>query len=86
MLTFIRGAEGDLNTRGEVYVKVLPSGEPLQLTHDGLQKMVPVFSPDGNRIAYTVVTNQFSWDTWVVPGTRWGAAPVAAECERPSMD
>ena len=67
MLTFIRGAEGDLNTRGEVYVKVLPSGEPLQLTHDGLQKMVPVFSPDGNRIAYTVVTNQFSWDTWVVP-------------------
>ena len=45
MLTFIRGAEGDLNTRGEVYVKVLPSGEPLQLTHDGLQKMVPVSLP-----------------------------------------
>ncbi len=38
----------------QVYVKMLPDGEPVQLTHDNLEKMSPVFSPDGSRIAYTV--------------------------------
>lgn len=39
----------------------------MQLTRDGLEKMSPVFSPDGSRVAYTVVDRNFSWDTWVVP-------------------
>jgi serine/threonine protein kinase len=39
---------------GKVYVKLLPSGEPVQLTHDDRIKMSPAFSPDGSRIAYTV--------------------------------
>lgn len=64
MLTFIRGPLGFV-TPGQVYVKMLPSGEPVQLTHDDLPKMSPVFSPDGSRIAYTVVGE--IWDTWVVP-------------------
>ena len=30
--------------------------------------MSPVFSPDGSRIAYTVVNwGTFEWDTWTVP-------------------
>jgi len=63
MLTFIRGPSS-FTTSGQVYVKLLPSGEPVQLTHDDRIKMSPAFSPDGSRIAYTV---SGTWDTWAVP-------------------
>ncbi|MBC7853330.1 MAG: protein kinase, partial [Pirellulaceae bacterium] len=53
--------------RGQVYVKTLPDGEPIQLTRDSLMKMSPAFSPDGTRIAYTTVDPQFHWDTSIVP-------------------
>jgi serine/threonine protein kinase/Tol biopolymer transport system component len=67
MLTFIRG-EGTFMTTGQIYVKVLPEGEPSQLTRDNLHKMSPVFSPDGSRIAYTVDSpTMWLWDSWVVP-------------------
>jgi serine/threonine protein kinase len=65
MLTFVRGPN-TFNGPGQVYVKMLPSGDPVQLTHDDFNKMSPVFSPDGSRIAYTAVKNR-QWDTWVVP-------------------
>jgi len=67
MLTFIRGPESNLGTIGQIYVKLLPAGEPIQLTNDSRLKMMPVFSPDGSRIVYTVITGNFSWDTWTVP-------------------
>ncbi|MBV8071771.1 MAG: serine/threonine-protein kinase [Acidobacteriaceae bacterium] len=63
LLAFIRGPDSFI-TPGEIYVKPLPSGEPVQLTKDGALKMSPVFSPDGKQIAYTVPP---LWDTWVVP-------------------
>ena len=66
MIAFIRGAETFV-TPGQVCVKILPDGEPVQLTHDDLPKMAPVFSPDGSRIAYTTVDRTFNWDTWIVP-------------------
>ena len=67
MLTFVRGP-GTFYSPGQIYVKILPDGEPKQLTHDALWKMSPVFAPDGSRIAYTTVDDaQFKWDTWVVP-------------------
>jgi Tol biopolymer transport system component len=69
MLTFIRGA-GTFTTSGQIYIKLLPSGEPSPLTQDTLQKMSPVFSPDGARIAYTVNGAGQTWDTWIVPALR----------------
>jgi hypothetical protein len=64
MLTFIRGPSTFIGS-GQVYVKMLPSGDPVQLTHDDALKMSPVFSPDGSRIAYTAV-GPVDWSTWIV--------------------
>jgi eukaryotic-like serine/threonine-protein kinase len=66
MLTFVRGPKTFFGP-GQIYVKMLPSGDPVQLTHDNTMKMSPAFSPDGSRIAYTVVSGGPGWDTWVVP-------------------
>jgi Tol biopolymer transport system component len=63
MLAFIRGPDTFAGP-GQIFVKVLPQGEPVQLTHNSLMKMSPVFSPDGSRIAYTVAVR---WDTWQIP-------------------
>jgi Tol biopolymer transport system component len=63
MLAFIRGEDSFLGT-GEVYVKMLPSGEPVQLTHDGRVKLAPAFSPDNSQIVYSIIE---PWDTWEVP-------------------
>jgi Tol biopolymer transport system component len=68
MVAFVRAASNPIvpYARGQVFVKVLPDGEPVQLTNDSTRKMSPVFSPDGSRIAYTAVNDQFGWDTWTV--------------------
>ena len=68
MLAFIRGT-GTFTTSGQVYLKLLPDGEPVPLTRDHHTKMGPVFSPDGSRIAYTVIEGG-NWDTWTVPTLR----------------
>lgn len=69
MVTFLRAPSNPLVpfANGQVYVKTLPDGEPLQLTNDDLRKLSPVFSPDGARIAYGAVGASFGWDTWIVP-------------------
>src|ERR1019366_6736865 len=61
MVAFIRG-NSTFYGPGQVYVKILPDGEPVQLTHDTIEKMSPAFSPDGSRIAYTTYWDQeFGW-------------------------
>jgi eukaryotic-like serine/threonine-protein kinase len=65
-LAFVRGLS-DFAASGQIYVKTLPDGAPVQLTHDNLQKISPAFSPDGDLIAYTVLDPQYHYDTWVVP-------------------
>ena len=63
MLAFIRGSSSFFGP-GDVYVKFLPDGQPVQLTHDHSIKLRPVFSPDGSRIIYG---NVAPFDTMEVP-------------------
>ena len=63
LLGFIRGG-GDFMSSGQIYVKVLPDGEPVALTNDNLEKLGPRFSPDGSLLSYGTFP---AWDTWTVP-------------------
>jgi len=68
MLTFIRGPITFFNP-GQVYVRRLPDGEPVQLTSENTKKMGPQFLPDGMRISYSTAIGAVtgsSMDTWVV--------------------
>jgi len=62
MIAFIRGNAASFPVIGEVYIKMLPNGEPVQLTHDGWHKYALAFSPDGSRVVYTRAGIP-GWDT-----------------------
>ena len=64
MLAFVRGPIAFLGGTGQVYLKILPDGQPVALTHDSLVKMAPAFSPDGSRVVYTVDER---WSSFSVP-------------------
>ena len=67
ILAFIR-SDDTFGGPGQIYVKLLPDGEPAPLTQDDLDKRgSPKFSPDGTRIAYAAREPGAGWDTWVVP-------------------
>jgi eukaryotic-like serine/threonine-protein kinase len=53
MLAFYRSASF-FGTAGQIWLKLLPDGEPIQVTHDPRLKYNIAFSPGGDRIAYTV--------------------------------
>jgi eukaryotic-like serine/threonine-protein kinase len=79
MLAFIRG-QGPFVAPGDVYVKLLPDGEPVRLTRDGGQKMGPLnFSADGSRLAYT--SDDRGWVTWTVPVLGGEPARMLANAE-----
>ena len=64
MLAFFRG-NYIFSPSEQVYVKLLPDGEPVQLSHDDGLKMDMAFSTDGSRVAYGLI--QGDWKTMVVP-------------------
>jgi Tol biopolymer transport system component/predicted Ser/Thr protein kinase len=77
MLAFIRGAN-TFTGPGDVYVKLLPDGDPVRLTTDDGEKMGPLnFSADGSRIAYT----SGGWNTWSVPVLGGAPTPLLANTE-----
>ncbi|HTS51142.1 MAG TPA: protein kinase [Bryobacteraceae bacterium] len=58
MLAFYRSSSPFL-TSDQIWVKLLPNGEPVQVTHDPRPKYNIAFSPDNSRIAYTAMENLF---------------------------
>jgi hypothetical protein len=68
MLSFIRGNESFISL-GEIYVKFLPDGQPVQLTHDGTHKLSPAFSPDAGGEPRLKLPNASSL-TWIEGGKR----------------
>lgn len=69
MLTFLRGGHFGTTAapRGEVYLKLLPGGPPIQLTRDRVTKDHPVFSPDDSRIVYTTLMSGLQWESSQIP-------------------
>jgi serine/threonine protein kinase/Tol biopolymer transport system component len=65
MLAFIRGENTFLGP-GDVYLKLLPDGEPVRLTHDDHPKMGLAFSPDSSKISFTRGEG-WDWQGWTVP-------------------
>lgn len=66
MVAFYRSDSWFL-TPDQIYVKLLPNGEPVQLTNDPMLKYGLAFSPDGSRLAYTTYNAQTDeWKTFTV--------------------
>ena len=67
MVAFIRGPSTFFGP-GQIYVKRLPDGEPVQLTTDPALKFGPQFTLDGKSVSYTTGSgsDSASMDTWVV--------------------
>ncbi len=64
MLAFFR-SDKKFFSAGEIYVKMLPDGQPVQISHDPRPKYNLAFTPNASRIAYTVFEKGFS--TYTVP-------------------
>jgi Tol biopolymer transport system component len=75
MLAFKRGGSWFMSS-GQIYVKLLPDGQPVQLTHDSFPKMAPAFSPDGSRVGYTEVRpGGRDWEIWEASILQGGGEP-----------
>ncbi len=71
LLAFIRNGSAFLSP-GQIWLKALPDGEPVQLTHEPGLIFAPTFTSDGTRVAYTVAAvdrPNYLWNTWTVATT-----------------
>ena len=72
MLAFIRGG-GPYRGTGQIWLKVLPNGEPVQLSNAPGPVWAPAFTPDSAKVLFTTIDPKLgSWDTWSVPVTGGG--------------
>lgn len=65
MLAFYR-SDRAFGSTNDIWVKLLPHGEPVQVTHDPRLKYNIAFSPDGSRLAYTVFDPPNLFQTYTV--------------------
>ena len=74
LLAFIRNGSSFMGS-GQIWLKVLPDGEPVKLTNADGPLWAPAFSPDGAHVVYSAIdlTNG-SWNTWTVPVAGGAAA------------
>ena len=80
MLAFVRGPYA-FEIRGELFVKLLPDGLPVQLTHDEAPKMPPGVLP--GRVAHRIRhLYQHRWTDHCRACARRTAANHARECHR----
>jgi DNA-binding winged helix-turn-helix (wHTH) protein/Tol biopolymer transport system component len=68
MLAFISGGDPFLSP-GQIWLRLLPDGEAVQLTHTSGLIFAPTFTPDGTHVAYSAVDQApgGTWNTWIVP-------------------
>jgi DNA-binding winged helix-turn-helix (wHTH) protein/Tol biopolymer transport system component len=66
MIAFVRASDIGFPTLGQVYAKLLASGDAVPLTHDALGKYGLTFTPDGARITYTGADLQHGWNTMAI--------------------
>ena len=69
LVAFLRGP-GDFGTsvaRGQIWLKSLPDGEPLQFTKTALRKHTISFSPDSSKLYFTQLEDGFAWNTYELP-------------------
>jgi DNA-binding winged helix-turn-helix (wHTH) protein/dipeptidyl aminopeptidase/acylaminoacyl peptidase len=76
LLAFIRNGSAFMGS-GQVWLKVLPNGEPVKLTDANGPVWAPAFSPDGAHVVYTAIDlRNGSWNTWTVPVTGGAATQL----------
>jgi eukaryotic-like serine/threonine-protein kinase len=70
LLAFISGGDPFLSA-GQIWLRLLPDGEPVLLTHTAGLIFAPTFTPDGTHVAYSAVDQApgGTWNTWTVPIT-----------------
>ena len=69
LMAFLRGpgSFGSSANMGQVWIKSVPDGEPLQLTKTAFRKQTINFSQDGSRVYFTQLEGQFAWNTYELP-------------------
>lgn len=66
LVAFLRGPGnfGSSANVGQLWLKSLPSGEPLQLTKTTPRKQTISFSRDSSRLYFTQIEGPFTWNTY----------------------
>jgi serine/threonine protein kinase len=69
LVAFLRGpgSFGNSTNIGQVWLKSLPDGQPLQLTKTILRKQTINFSQDSSRLYFTQIEGPFAWNTYELP-------------------
>jgi DNA-binding winged helix-turn-helix (wHTH) protein/Tol biopolymer transport system component len=78
LLAFIRNGSPFMGS-GQIWLKLLPDGEPIPLTHVTGAIFAPAFTPDNAHVVFTRVPNtkpDIPWDTWTIPISGGEATPL----------
>ena len=86
MLAFIRGIPGTVGGKGDIFVKLLPDGEAVQLTHDGYEPLLTsgnAKAPLWDSIPADLVSEL--WPAEAHSDIRWHYQMQARADDRPAL-